>query len=118
MSSGLRTIVVAVIVVIAAIAVFSEAQALSARSLYGKWCTAGGSEEFGDTSLIAIPRSGERHRFRIREYEVGRDAVTVHWTNGKGEHVSTDFGEFSADGKRMVQLRNEEGPRREFRRCG
>lgn len=118
MSACLRAIIAAAIVAIAAAAAFNEAQALSARSLYGKWCTAGGSEEFDDNYLTAIPRSGERHRFRISEYEVVRNTVTVYWTNGKGERVSTDFGEFSTDGKRMVQMRNESGPRREFRRCG
>ena len=42
---------------------------------------------------------------------------TVTWKDGKGETVHTDFGEFSADGRRMVQFKNEAGPRREFRRC-
>jgi len=112
----LRSIlVVAILAAIAGAA--ADARSLSARALYGKWCTSGGTEEFDDNYLTAITRSGTRHRFKIRRYEVSDDIVTVHWNNGKGEEVSTDFGEFSEDRSRMVQMRNEEGPRREFHRC-
>ena len=111
-----------VVAILAAAAIFAavaaaDARSLSARALYGKWCTSGGTEEFDDDYLTAITRSGTRHKFRIRRYEVTDDMVTVYWTNAKGEDVSTDFGEFSEDRSRMIQMRNEDGPRREFHRC-
>lgn len=108
-------LVVAILAAIAGAA--ADARSLSARALYGKWCTADGTEEFDDNYLTAITRSGTRHKFKIRRYEVADDLVIVHWTNAKGEDVSTDFGEFSEDRARMVQMRNENGPRREFHRC-
>jgi hypothetical protein len=35
-----------------------------------------------------------------------------------GEKLFTRFGEFDAGTRTMVQLQNDAGPRREFRRCG
>ena len=95
----------------------ADARSLTAKALYGKWCTAGGSEEFTDDYLIAVLTSKERHRYKISRYSVSDDTITVYWIDGSGAEVSTDFSEFSADGKSMVQIRNESGPRREFRRC-
>ena len=40
----------------------------------------------------------------------------MHWIN-KGKDTFTDFSEFSADGRRMMQQKNEAGPRRPFQRC-
>ena len=108
---------VTVLVAAAAAVTAADARSLSARALYGKWCSSGGSEQFDDDTLTAVTRSGTRHRFKITRYEVTPDTVIVHWINDKGERVSTDFGEFSADRDRMVQMRNEDGPRREFHRC-
>lgn len=106
-----------VLVAAAAAVTAADARSLSARAIYGKWCTSGGSEHFDDDYLTAVTRSGTRHRFKITRYEVTPDKVIVHWINDKGERVSTDFGEFSEERDRMVQLRNEDGPRREFHRC-
>jgi hypothetical protein len=106
-----------ILVAAAAAVTAADARSLSARAIYGKWCTSGGSEQFDDDTLTAVTRSGNRHRFKVTRYEVTPDRVTVHWMNDKGERVSTDFDEFSADGERMAQMRNEDGPRREFHRC-
>jgi hypothetical protein len=96
----------------------ADAAALTFESIAGKWCTAGGSEQFDRNNLIAIPASSrERRVYPIVRYDFTDTEVTVTWKDAKGENVHTDFGEFSADGRRMVQLANEAGPRREFRRC-
>jgi hypothetical protein len=95
-----------------------NALAVEFADISGKWCTTGGSELFGRDNLIAIPSStGERRVYPIVRYDFSGTQVTVVWKNPKGETVSTDFTEFSADGRRMVQLANKDGPRREFRRC-
>src|SRR5712692_30972 len=102
----------------AAVMACSPAQALSFNDISGKWCSAGGSEELTRNTLIAI-RSSDRARFdfKIEHYEFGETTVTVYWVDTKKQSVNTDFGEFSADGRHMVQFKNEAGPRREFRRC-
>ena len=95
-----------------------NAVAVEFADIAGKWCTAGGSEEFDRDNLIAIPAStGERLVYPILSYDFAAAKVTVIWKNPKGENVHTDFAEFSSDGRRMVQLPFEGGPRREFRRC-
>ena len=96
----------------------TNAEAVTFESIAGKWCTAGGSEQFDRNNLIAILSSnGERHVFPIERYDFTDSMVTVTWKNAKSESVHTNFSEFSADGRRMVQLKNEAGPRREFHRC-
>jgi hypothetical protein len=95
-----------------------NAVALDFADISGKWCTAGGSEEFDRDNLIAIPASTrERLVYPIVSYDFAATKVTVIWKNAKGENVHTDFAEFSSDRRRMVQLPFEGGPRREFRRC-
>jgi hypothetical protein len=94
----------------------TAAAALGFGDIQGRWCTAGGSEQFDRENLIAVVAStGERRVFPILDYDFQSDLIRVTWRNAKGERVHTDFAEF--DGNGMVQLENEVGPRREFRRC-
>ncbi len=94
------------------------AAALTFESIAGKWCTEGGSEQFDHENLIAIvAATGERRVYPIVSYDYQDDVIRVTWLNDKRERVHTDFAEFSRNGRRMVQLRNDAGPRREFFRC-
>jgi hypothetical protein len=94
----------------------TAAAALSFEDIAGKWCTAGGSEQFDRNNLTAVVAgSSERRLFAILDYEFQADLIRVTWRNAKGERVHTDFAEFSGDA--MVQLENEAGPRRPFHRC-
>jgi hypothetical protein len=94
----------------------TAAAALGFEDIAGKWCTSGGSEQFDRENLIAVVAStGERRVFPILDYEYQSESIRVTWRNAKGERVHTDFAEF--DGNGMVQIENEVGPRREFRRC-
>jgi hypothetical protein len=103
-----------------AIVIFTatNAGAVTFESIAGKWCTAGGTEQFDRNNLIAILSStGERRVYPIQKYDFTHAMVTVTWKDAKNEISETDFGEFSADGRQMVQLENKKGPRREFHRC-
>jgi hypothetical protein len=94
----------------------TAAAALSFEDIAGRWCTAGGSEQFDRSNLIAVVAGTNQQRvFPILEYDFRADLIRVTWRNAKGERVHTDFAEFNGDV--MVQLENEAGPRREFRRC-
>ena len=96
----------------------TAAAALTFESIAGKWCTAGGSEQFDQENLTAIvAANGERRVYPIVSYDYQENLIRVTWRNQKGENVHTDFAEFSGDGQHMVQLKNEAGPRREFTRC-
>jgi hypothetical protein len=88
------------------------------EDINGKWCTQGGSEQFDHDNLVAVvASSGERRVYPIVSYDFQSDLVRVTWKNEKGETVHTDFSEFSRNGRRMIQIQNEAGPRREFYRC-
>ena len=96
----------------------SGAVAVSFEDINGKWCTEGGSEQFDHENLVAVVAStGERRVYPIVSYDYQSDMIRVTWKNEKGENVHTDFSEFSRNGRRMVQVPNEVGPRREFYRC-
>jgi hypothetical protein len=93
--------------------------AVEFKDLAGKWCTTGGTEQFDRKNLIAIPTgTNDRRIYPIVRFDFNDTTVTVVWKDkSDGESHTTEFGEFSADRRRMVQLPNEKGPRREFRRC-
>jgi hypothetical protein len=95
-----------------------DADALSRKDIYGKWCSAGGSERFSRDKLIAV-RASDRVRivFKISRYDFDDKAVKVYWTDTEGNDMVTTFGEFSADRRHMVQLKNDAGPQRKFHRC-
>lgn len=97
----------------------ASAAALEYKNIAGKWCTRGGSEQFDRKNLIAMPSGTNARRiYPIVRFDFSAKKVTVEWKDTKkNETYTTDFGEFSADGRRMVQLPNERGPRREFHRC-
>ena len=95
------------------------ATALEFKDIAGRWCTSGGTEEFDRDTLTATPaETGAQRVYPIERYHFHAKKVTVVWRDAaRGESYSTDFAKFSADGRRMVQLRNVAGPRREFHRC-
>ena len=95
----------------------SEAAAHKFEDIAGKWCTAGGTEQFDRENLIAVVAStGERRVYPIVGYEYLDDKIRVTWKD-KEKPVHADYAEFSRDGRRMVQLKNDAGPRRELHRC-
>ncbi len=96
-----------------------EAKALSDRDILGSWCSATARLTFTGgtmTTLLLSNKSNTRHR--VKNYEFGATSVTVYWYNDK-ELTSSDFGEFSADGRRMFLQPDTKSnvPRREYNRC-
>ena len=96
-----------------------RATAVEFKDIAGKWCTSGGTEQFDRDSLTATPAGTTQQRvYPIERYDFRAKKVTVVWRDdSRGESYTTDFANFSADGRHMVQLRNAAGPRREFHRC-
>ena len=90
--------------------------------------TVGGTEQFDREKLIALPSSdGGRRVITIIRYDFKEKMITVIWKDElrNNKMVHTDFDEFSADGRQMVQLPNDQGHRHKFtvamginRECG
>lgn len=118
MSGHLRTAAAIVLAISMATLASGGAAAFAFEDISGKWCATGGTEQFDRENLVVIlKQNGERYVFPIVKYEPGAAFLRVVWKNGKGEEVHTDFAEFSADRRSMVQLSSDAGPRREFHRC-
>jgi hypothetical protein len=95
-----------------------SAGAVEFKDIAGRWCTSGGIEEFDRDTLTAIPAGSPQRVYPIERYDFGSKKVTVVWRDdSRGETYTTDFANFSPDGKRMIQLKNAAGPRRQFHRC-
>jgi hypothetical protein len=103
--------------VMAALGMSSAAQALSFNDITGKWCGSVSSYTFAPGQLTVVLYSDNQpRRYKIENYQYEGDVITVNWIRDD-DKLFTKFSEFSADDRLMVQLPNDAGPRREFRRC-
>jgi hypothetical protein len=102
------------------IAPLNSASGLTYASIEGKWCTSGGIITFTrKTMIVSFYDKTPSRRYNITKYKPADTTVTVEWMRDR-EEQTTDYSEFSADGKIMVQMpqaSGDKGPRREFRRC-
>jgi len=113
----LRNAAILALTVAAALGAGGAARALTFEDIAGRWCGEVSSYVFAREKLTVILLSDNSQRtYPIDEYEYDDEVVTVTWKRGEDPFI-TEFGEFSADRKSMVQLENDHGPRREFRRC-
>ena len=102
---------------IAALALGDRALALSFDDIAGKWCGSVSSYAFTPTTLtVTLYSDNSKRDYPIDSYQYEGDVVTVNWRRGD-EKLFTKFSEFNADQRTMVQLQNNAGPRREFRKC-
>jgi hypothetical protein len=93
------------------------ALALTFEDISGKWCGSVSSYTFSPGTLVVVLYSeNQPHRYKIENYAYDDDVITVNWVRDD-EKLYTKFSEFSSDNRTMVQLQNEAGPRREFKRC-
>jgi len=104
--------------VMAATLVAAPAHALSFADIAGKWCTEAGSSQFTPNTIIVRKANGTRLDLKIDHYAYTDTMITVFWVRLTDHGItSTDYGDFSADGRRMAQLVSHDGPRREHHRC-
>jgi hypothetical protein len=117
-TSKLRKLVIFASTIVAlAIGAQRPAAALTFNEISGKWCGSVSSYTFTPAKLIVILYSDKsRREYTIDDYQYADDIITVNWVRD-GEKLFTKFSEFSGDDKFMIQLQNNAGPRREFKRC-
>jgi hypothetical protein len=107
------------IVVLLLAGVAGPVLALSESDILGKWCGSETNYDIGRKTLAVTWRSdNERKRFVVDRFAFTDVDVIMYWRRSANEGLlSTQFGEFSDNRRRMIQIRNDAGPRREFRRC-
>ena len=94
-----------------------RAFALTFDDIAGRWCGSVSSYTFSRSTLIVVLYGDKsRREYPVDSYQYEGDVITVNWQRD-GEKLFTKFGEFNFDAHTMVQLRNDAGPRREFRKC-
>jgi serine/threonine protein kinase len=94
-------------------------------SLLGKWCGDGGYVlTFGTNDYTFEIGSGRTINFAVVGYQRAGGLITMSWTDKNLGQMVTEFGEFSADGQSMVQVRGKTAAsaqwqtyNRRFRRC-
>ena len=93
------------------------ARALDYGDILGNWCSATARLEFSRTTMGVFLFSSRSHTStRVNRYEFVGSTVTVYWQKD-GKETSSDFGEFSTDGRTMFLQPHENVPRREYHRC-
>jgi hypothetical protein len=116
-TTRLRSAAIFALTVVAALGSGGAARALTFEDISGKWCGSVSSYVFARDKLTVILLSdGSQRIYPVDEYEYDDDVVSVTWKRGDEQFI-TEFGEFGTDRQSMVQLENDVGPRREFRRC-
>jgi hypothetical protein len=112
-----RASAVAIAVIAAAFFADRDANALSYSDILGNWCSATARLEFSRTTMGVFLFSSKSHSStRVTRYEFADSIVTVYWEK-EGAETSSDFGEFSADGRIMFLQPHDNVPRREYHRC-
>jgi serine/threonine protein kinase len=93
-------------------------------NLSGHWCGEGLNLTFA-AHEYAFELGGRRTvKYSVVRYERAGDVITMSWTDKDLGPMVTEFGEFSADGQNMVQMRGKTAVsaqwqtyNRRFRRC-
>ena len=93
-------------------------------SLLGSWCSDGLGLDF-DASTYSFDIGGGRViKYPVERYQRGDNSITMSWTDKNLGAMVTEFGDFSADGQSMVQMRGKTATssewksyNRKFKRC-
>jgi len=101
------------------IAIFATPAAATGFDIIaGKWCSEFGSQQFFQDKFVVTRKSdGARFDYQILRYDDRGSELEVFWKNSKGDSVSTSYGQFSSDGRRMLQLKTDTAPPIPHRRC-
>jgi hypothetical protein len=93
-------------------------------NLLGNWCGEGLGLAFAANEYSFELGGGRTIKYPVVGYQRAGDVVTMSWTDKNLGPMVTEFGEFSADGQSMVQLRGKTAAgaqwqtyNRRFRRC-
>jgi serine/threonine protein kinase len=93
-------------------------------NLLGHWCAEGLGLTFAADEYAFELGGGRTVRYPVARYQRAGTVVTMSWTDKDLGAMVTEFGEFSADGQSMVQIRGKTAAsaewqtyNRRFRRC-
>jgi serine/threonine protein kinase len=93
-------------------------------NLMGNWCSDGLGLDFSATTYSFDIGGGRIIKYPVERYHYNDRTITMSWTDKTLGAMVTEFGDFSADGQSMVQLRGKTATgtewksyNRKFKRC-
>ena len=93
-------------------------------NLLGNWCSEGLGLAFAASEYSFELGGGRTVKYPVVRYQRAGNIVTMSWTDKNLGQMVTEFGDFSADGQSMVQMRGKtessaqwQTYNRRFRRC-
>lgn len=93
-------------------------------SLLGNWCGEGVGLAFASNEYSFDLGGGRKIKYSVDGYQRAGSVITMAWTDKNLGPMVTEFGQFSADGQSMVQVRGKKASsadwqnyNRPFRRC-
>jgi serine/threonine protein kinase len=93
-------------------------------NLIGKWCGEGVGMTFAPTNYSFEIGGRRTVQYTVDRYQSNGNVITMSWSDKNLGSMVTEFGEFSADGQTMVQLRGKTAAspdwstyNRRFKRC-
>jgi len=93
-------------------------------NLMGNWCSDGLGLDFSATTYSFDIGGGRIIKYPVERYQRNDRTITMSWTDKTLGAMVTEFGDFSADGQSMVQLRGKTATasewksyNRTFKRC-
>jgi hypothetical protein len=93
-------------------------------SLIGNWCSDGLGLDFASATYSFDIGGGRVIKYPVERYAHDGKTITMSWTDKTLGSMVTEFGDFSADGQSMVQLRGKTATasewksyNRKFKRC-
>jgi serine/threonine protein kinase/tetratricopeptide (TPR) repeat protein len=85
----------------------SPKRTLPIVSLTATWCASSVRMRLTPNQWTFMVGSGNNLQFAIERIETSANAIDVYWVDDKRRSMVTQFGRFSPDGSRMVQLRGK-----------
>jgi hypothetical protein len=102
----------------------ATATAAAEPSLLGNWCGEGVGLAFAAKNYSFDLGGGRTISYPVDRYQRAGNVITMSWTDKTLGSMVMEFGEFSADGQSMVQVRGKtaaasqwQNYNRRFKRC-
>jgi hypothetical protein len=85
--------------------------------LLGNWCGEGYGLVFGANEYTFELGGGKTIKYPVVRYERAGNVITMSWTDKNLGSMVTEFGDFSADGQSMVQMRGKTAAGPQWQPC-
>jgi len=113
-----RVFVLALLILAAASLWPAPSRAIEYKDILGSWCSKTAQLTFTrDSMRVKWFDDNQMAHYQVTKFKFESTTVQIYWVDMDKNEVSAVYGEFSADNQQMYLQKNENAPRREYRRC-